>query len=402
MSAQKVFVTTNGCNRRLLDATRFIEYFRLNNFTISESSKEADFIFLFASSLNNVRVKESLLLIDEYSKQKGELIVLGCLPAAAPTLFKKKFSGKALTIKNIDQIDDFFPECTIKYRDVPEKNVPLNKNKLYNGTRAKMFFHRMHLYMSSPILIKDKIYALLNKRKEENNDTCFLWVSKGCPNKCAFCSERRAVGDLISRPISSILIEYRQLLNEGKREFELIGDDVGSYGTDMDTSLPKLLNEMSLIDNGFEVKWIIKHLHPKFLIRYKNDLIKYTLDNKITEIICSFQSGSNRILGLMNRNHTIEEVIDTISYFREINPKLKFATNVIAGFPTETDEEFDKTLDVLKLLNFDRVHLIKYYDAEGTDSFSFETKIENSVIDARIRKAKKFFKSNNIFYQSRD
>jgi tRNA A37 methylthiotransferase MiaB len=395
-------VTTNGCNRRLLDASRLIDYFSINGYNIANSSSEADYIFLFASSLNNVRVKESIKLIENYSKQKGELIVLGCLPAAAPTLFRKKFSGKALTIKDLNQIGTFFPEFKVDYSDVPEKNIPLSKNVLNKGIRFKMLMHRIILYLSSPALIKEKIYSLINKEKEENYDTCFLWLSRGCPNQCAFCSERKAVGDLKSRTAASILIEYKQLLDEGKREFELIGDDIGSYGTDINSNLPELLNEMSEIDDGMEVRWIIKHLHPKFLIKYKDQLIKYTLNGKVKEIICSFQSGSNRVLTLMNRNHSIEEVIDTISFFRNANPELKFATNIIAGFPTETEEEFDMTLEVLKLLNFDRVHLIKYFDAEGTDSYELLPKIDDEVINNRIKRAKKYFKKNNIFYQSRD
>jgi tRNA A37 methylthiotransferase MiaB len=399
---ESVFVTTNGCNRRLLDASRLIEYFRLNGFRIAENAREADHIFLFASSLNRIRVEESMQLIEDLSRQKGELIVLGCLPAAAPTLFRKKFHGKALTIRDLNDIDTFFADIQVPFREVPERNDPLAKHELYKGIKLKMFFHRLHLYMSSPKMVADRIYALINKEKEESNDTCFIWVSRGCPNQCAFCSERKAVGDLISRPAAEIVAEYSKLLNLGKREFEFIGDDVGSWGIDSNSTLPYLLEQLSLADEGIKVKWVIKHLHPKFLIKYRDDLIKYTLNGKVTEIICSFQTGSNRLLGLMNRNHTIEEVIQTISDFRAANPNLKFATNVIAGFPTETEEEFDQTLEVLKLLNFDRVHLIKYFDAEGTDSYTLEPKVSNEVIDARIKRAKKYFKQHRLFYQSRD
>lgn len=399
---KSVFVTTNGCNRRLLDAARLIEYFRINEYIISDSAKNADYIFFFASSLNSVRVNESFKLIEDYSGLSGELIVLGCLPAALPTLFKKRFSGKALIIRDMNNVDSLFPDFKIKYADIPEENTPLSQNMLYKGIELKVFFHRLHLYLNSPLLIKEKIYSFLNKHKEESNNTCFLWVSRGCPNQCSFCSERNAVGDLKSRSLKDIIEEYAKLLNEGKREFELIGDDVGSYGVDKNTDLPNLLEELSVLDKDLNVKWIIKHLHPKFLIKYKNELIKYTINGKVTDIICSFQSGSNRVLHLMNRNHTIEEVIETITDFRKANPKLKFATNIIAGFPSETDEEFDKTLEVLDLLKFDRVHLIKYFDAESTDSHALEPKIDNKVINKRIRRAKKFLKKRKIFYQSRD
>ncbi len=399
---KSVFITTNGCNRRLLDAARLIQYFRLNGWQIAESSDTADYIFLFASSLNRIRVDESIRLIEDFARQKGELIVLGCLPAAAPTLFRKRFGGKALTIKDLNLIDTYFPDFRVPYREVPECNEPLQKNLLYKGIRMKVFMHRILLYLQNPKMVFGRIYALWNREKEESNDTTFIWVSRGCPNECAFCSERRAVGNLISRSVDSILTEYRALLQQGKREFEFIGDDVGSWGIDQQQFLPSLLSALAEADQGLQVKWIIKHLHPKFLIRYRDELIRYTRNGRISEIICSFQSGSNRMLALMNRNHTIEEVIETISAFREASPRLKFATNVIAGFPTETEEEFDMTLEVLKLLRFDRVHLIKYFDAEGTDSYVLEPKVPDRVINARIRRAKKFFRKNKLFYQSRD
>jgi tRNA A37 methylthiotransferase MiaB len=402
VSQKSVFVTTNGCNRRLLDAARLIAYFQINGYGIAESSNKADFIFLFASSLNRVRVEESFRLIENLSKQQGELIILGCLPAAAPTLFNKRFKGKALTIRDINQIDSFFPEFQVPYQDIPVQNTPLSKKLLYKGIWFKILLHRMRLYLTSPQLIKDRVYAIINKEKEESNKACFIWVSHGCPNKCAFCSERKAVGDLVSRPVESIKIEYKQLIDQGKREFEFIGDDVGSWGIDINSTLPVLLKELSGMDKGLKTRWIIKHLHPKFLIKYKTDLMEYAKNGKISEIICSFQSGSNRVLELMNRNHTIEEVIETIGDFRAVNPQLKYATNVIAGFPTETDEEFDKTLEVLKLLNFDRIHLIKYFNAEGTDSYTLEPKIDDKIINERIRRAKIFLKQHNLFYQSRD
>jgi len=147
---------------------------------------------------------------------------------------------------------------------------------------------------------------------------------------------------------------------------------------------------------------VIKHLHPRYIIEYKNDLIKLAGNRKIREIICCFQSGSNRMLDLMNRHHTIEQVIQVLTEFRQAIPGVKLATNIIIGFPTETEEEFMQTLRVFDQVYFDRVHLIKYYDAEGSDSHELNPKISDHEIARRIRIAKKILKEKNIYFQTRD
>jgi tRNA A37 methylthiotransferase MiaB len=196
--------------------------------------------------------------------------------------------------------------------------------------------------------------------------------------------------------------EYRRLLGEGKRNFEFIGDDVGSYGLDLGITLPFLIRQLNEADKAYQVNWVIKHLHPKFIIKYKKELIETAGTGKIKELICCFQSGSNRLLRLMKRQHTIEEVTDTLTEFRKVLPDIKLATNIIIGFPTETAEDFLKTLHVFDEVYFDRVHMIKYYDAEGSDSFAIAPKVSDVEIARRIRLGKKFFKKRGIYFQTRD
>jgi threonylcarbamoyladenosine tRNA methylthiotransferase CDKAL1 len=192
------------------------------------------------------------------------------------------------------------------------------------------------------------------------------------------------------------------MLDQGRRNFEFIGDDVGSYGLDIKSSFPELIAELGRRDAGYNVHWVIKHLHPKFIIKYQDDLIELARSGKVKEIICCFQTGSNRLLDLMNRQHTIEEVITTLKRFRQALPDIKLATNIIVGFPTETDEEFDQTLAVFDDVYFDRVHMIKYYDAEGSDSHEINPKVSDESIARRIKRAKKFLKKRDIYFQTRD
>jgi tRNA A37 methylthiotransferase MiaB len=401
-AVKQVYIASNGCNRRLLDADRVKRYFLLNGWKITESPREADYNFFFASALNRVRIDESFDIVNRLTRFPGETIVLGCLMEVAPTEFRERWKGKFLAIKDMNEFDSFFPGFEVKYRDVPPGNTPANSGNIYKNVSPDVFIRQRLALAMNPVKVGEKLYSYLHRQQKENYDTTFIWVSNGCPNKCSFCAERKVIGELQSRPLKDIVVEYGKMLEEGRRTFEFIGDDVGSYGLDISSSFPELIEELNKRDAAYNVHWVIKHLHPKFIIKYQDDIIDIARSGKVKEIICCFQTGSNRLLELMNRQHTIEEVIITLKRFRQALPEIKLATNIIVGFPTETQEEFNQTLAVFDEVYFDRVHMIKYYDAEGSDSHELNPKISDDSIARRIKHAKKFLKQRGIYFQTRD
>ncbi len=397
-----VYICCNGCNRRLLDADRVERYFLTNNWKITDTPKNADYNLFFASALNRVRIDESFDIIEKLKKYQGETIVLGCIMEVAPTEFQERWKGRFLAVKDMREIDDFFPEFTVKYKDIVPGNRPAKSENIYKTISPDVFLKQRLTMVMSPARVSDKLYSYIHRKKKENYESTFIWVSTGCPNKCSFCAERKVIGDLTSRSIAEIVEEYKKLLEEGRRSYEFIGDDVGSYGLDIDTNFPELVTALCTTDKNYQVNWVIKHMHPKFIIKYKDELIAIAKSGKIKEIICCFQTGSNRLLELMNRQHTIEDTIETLKLFRQALPKIKLATNIIVGFPTETDEEFMETLRVFDEIYFDRVHMIKYYDAEGSDSHALNPKVTDKAISNRIKTAKKFLKQREIYFQTRD
>jgi tRNA A37 methylthiotransferase MiaB len=400
--AKLVYIASNGCNRRLLDADRVRRYFLRNGWKITYSPREAHYNIFFASALNRIRIDESFDIIEHLTRFSGETIVLGCLMEVAPTEFRERWDGRFLAIKDMNEFDSFFPGFQYKYRDIPPGNTPARSGNIYKAVSPDVFLRQRISLALNPVKLADKFYSYLHREQKENYDTTFIWVSNGCPNKCSFCAERKVIGELHSRPVDEIVGEYGRMLDQGRRNFEFIGDDVGSYGLDIQSSFPELVRALNERDANYQVHWVIKHLHPKFIIKYQDDLIHIARSGKVTEIICCFQSGSNRLLDLMNRQHTIEEVVSTLQRFREVLPGIKLATNIIVGFPTETDEEFDQTLAVFDEVWFDRVHMIKYYDAEGSDSHEFHPKVSDEAIARRIKRAKKFLKQRGIYFQTRD
>jgi tRNA A37 methylthiotransferase MiaB len=164
----KVFICHKGCGLRALDGARLENYVRLNGGTVLEDPKNADIIIFVACAFTKSKEDESFDLIKELDQYRGKLVVVGCLSEICPTRFKKEFEGTALPSKDLDQIDDFFPSFKIKFKEVPDANVPLPLFGIYKRTDETM-----------PPVIR---------------------IANGCLGRCTYCAVRFAVGKLRSKP----------------------------------------------------------------------------------------------------------------------------------------------------------------------------------------------------------
>ena len=176
------------------------------------------------------------------------------------------------------------------------------------------------------------------------------------------------------------------MLKTGYRKFSFLSDNLGAYGLDCDTTFAELLQRLSDVDSGYCVNWYLTSLHPRWAIAYSDVLSKYILEGKITDICCPVQSGSNRILQLMNRHHRIEEITETLKRFRMLRPELKFQTHFIIGFPSETEEDIAATINAAQTINFSEVFLQAYYEGYNSPSSKMSDKIPQEEILARLNK----------------
>ena len=186
------------------------------------------------------------------------------------------------------------------------------------------------------------------------------------------------------------------MLGRGHRQFILLADDVGAYGLDIKSSFAKLLDELSEVDKRLKVKWIIKELHPRWAVKYEKTITKYVKQKKISGLLCAIQSGSDRILKRMNRYHKINQIIKIIAKYHKINPEMELATQVIIGFPTETEKEFKKTLKAIKKIGFNSVFLYPYSNIKNTTASKMEGKIEKEEIIRRLNIAQDFLDKLNV------
>ncbi|MFQ5952073.1 MAG: radical SAM protein [Candidatus Omnitrophota bacterium] len=406
------FITNKGCPRRALDAERIKTYLIANNQKIVDDPRKADYIFVVSCGLKWPE-EASIETIKKFKNLKGEIIVCGCLPEMNPKKLNKVFNGRRISTAELDKIDAFFPDFSVKFRDVPDANIGYEKNickgkmpleiRLKRSIKNKFDIVPLCKFLYNFIRTIEKIrkktsikkpFAFENKVRniikpfpwiDVDNAYFSLRISEGCLGNCSYCTIRKAIGRLKSKPMPVILEELRKSFSQGNYKLNIQSSDSGSYGLDIGTNLPELLNVILKEDKKITFEFI-QDLHPHWLCTYRKEFIKLSKAKKIKSILTAFQSGSSRILKLMNRSQNMDEYIEVLNKMKEVNPRLRLRTQVIVGFPTETEKDFEDTLKVIREVKFDQIDIFQYYETELMHSTKICPKVPRDIIAKRLKK----------------
>ena len=233
-------------------------------------------------------------------------------------------------------------------------------------------------------LSKTETYDDITPHRE---DGLQAWISvmRGCDKFCTFCVVPFTRGRERSRSLSSVVDEVKQLSERGFKEVTLLGQNVNSYKDEEITSggdFADLLSACAQVDRSIRIRFTTSH--PQDL----SDKLLYTIAQHTN--ICNYihlpvQSGSNRILELMNRTYTIEHYLQLIEKARKIIPGVSFSTDIIAGFPTETFEDHIMTLDIMREVKFDGAFMFKYSPREGTKAFKMNDDVSEETKTKRLQ-----------------
>ncbi len=187
----------------------------------------------------------------------------------------------------------------------------------------------------------------------------FVPIIQGCDNYCSYCIVPYRRGREISRPILEILCEVKELINRGVKEITLLGQNVDSYGHDLpsELELADLLVELNNIDGLARIRFLTNH--PKDMSHRLIEVIA-SLDKVCGQIYIPVQSGSDDILKLMRRGYTVKQYRHLIDFIRSTIPDIALSTDVIVGFPSESESQFQKTVELLSDLKYDTVHVAAY------------------------------------------
>lgn len=296
----KLFIKTYGCQANINDSEILAAKYKKQGNIIVNSEIEADTILINSCSVKNKTQSKILHYINQYYLSK-RIVVAGCL------------------INTLD-LTNQFPK--IKILDT------LNLKRL-----------------GRPLLRKDKEIAIIQ-------------ISRGCLNECAYCATKLAKKSLKSYPIKEIRFELEKAVKEGCRKIYLTSQDNGCYGFDLKgkqkTNLAELLNELTKVEGDYKIR--VGMANPQYIKKFLPQLIQSFKSSKIQKFIhIPVQSGSDNILKDMKRGHTTEDFEKIATAFRKAFPRSKFkdstiATDIIVGYPTESEQDFGKTLELMKMV----------------------------------------------------
>lgn len=357
MSKKQVYIETYGCQMNVADTELVMGILNNNGYDLANNVHEADVVFLNTCSIRDnaeQRIYGRLGNLKTIKDQKPGMVVgiLGCMAERLRSdLIDKK--------KLVDMVVG--PD---EYRRLPEL-----LDVVYSGGKG-----------IGVKLSRTETYDDIMPYRE---DGLQAWISvmRGCDKFCTYCVVPFTRGRERSRSLESIVKEVEHLSAKGFREVSLLGQNVNSY-IDNGNDFADLLAAVAAVDRGMRVRFTTSH--PQDL----SDKLLYTIaenENLCNYIHLPVQSGSNRILELMNRTYTVEHYLELIEKARKIIPGVSFSTDIITGFPTETLEDHLMTLDVMEKVKYDGAYMFKYSPREGTKAFRMEDDVPEEVKTKRLQ-----------------
>lgn len=359
---KQVYIETYGCQMNMADSEVVLGLLNEEGFKITNDPAQADVILVNTCSIREnaeQRIYGRLGKFKELKKQNPEVVVgvLGCM---AERLRKELTGGKA---RGVGQIVDIIvgPD---EYRTVPE----LIYNAWHGEKGIAVKLSRVETYDDIRPLRTDGISAWIS-------------VMRGCDKFCTFCVVPFTRGRERSRSFTSIVKEVEELSKHNFREVTLLGQNVNSY-RDGGHDFADLLNAVAGVDRSLRLRFTTSH--PQDM---SDKLIQTIADNSN---ICNYvhlpvQSGSDRILELMNRTYDSGQYLRLVGKIRQAIPGVSLTTDVIAGFPTETEEDHRATLDLMREVRYDGAFMFKYSARENTPAWKMGDKVPGEVKTRRLQ-----------------
>lgn len=327
---RKVFVHTFGCQMNEADSARMIELLAKNGFTRTETAEEADLILLNTCAIREKSEQKLLSALGRYRPLKlargARIGVGGCVAQQEKDRLLKKVPYLDF-VCGPDQVGNL-PEIL---RRVEEENVRLAETAWLDS--STYVFPR-----ADPAFAKGKV-------------TAFVTAMKGCNNVCAFCVVPYTRGREVSRPVEDLLAEVRELASVGVKEITLIGQNVNSYAGGV--SFPELLRRTARVEGVERVRFTTSHPHD-----LSDELIGLFAEEPkvMPHFHLPVQSGSDVVLKRMRRDYTVEWYLDRLDRLRAARPGIAVTTDIIVGFPGETDEDFERTMELVERVRYENAY----------------------------------------------
>ncbi|RRQ20387.1 30S ribosomal protein S12 methylthiotransferase RimO [Guyparkeria sp. SCN-R1] len=374
-----------GCPKALVDSERILTQLRAEGYALSDSYEGAELVIINTCGFIDSAVQESLDTIGEALDENGRVIVTGCLGGRDEGELVRQTHPNVLAVTGpqayqevMDAVHQHLPPRFDPFVDV----MPEPGSQARGKTSAPVSDEALD---TDTVSLEDAVGVKLTPRHY-----AYLKISEGCNHRCSFCIIPSLRGDLVSRPIGEVMTEAENLVNVGVRELLVVSQDTSAYGIDtryrldfwggrpLKTRFRELAAALGSLD-----AWI--RLHYVYPYPHVDDAVELMAEGLILPYLdIPFQHASHRILKLMKRPASSENVLKRIAKWREICPEITIRSTFIVGFPGETEAEFQELLDFLDEAQLDRVGAFAYSPVDGATANDLPDPVPEDVKQERL------------------
>jgi threonylcarbamoyladenosine tRNA methylthiotransferase CDKAL1 len=341
----KIYLEVFGCTANKSDASLIKGILSENNHELVEKINDADVLVILTCTVIDTTQQRMLSRLKVFKKTGKEVIVAGCMASIQADLIKSTIpDAKLLPPQYSYHIVDVLKDKDVSFED-----------------KSKTLFSKTYEEVIAPISI-----------------------AEGCLFSCSYCITSLARGKLRSYPIDGIRQDICSAIKQYCKEIQLTAQDTSSYGLDSGHNLGELLTNVSKIEGKFRTR--VGMMNPYTCSKNIDQIIKGFEDKKIYKFLhLPVQSGDNEILNKMDRKYTIENFLEIVKKFRDKYPDITLSTDVIVGFPTESDEQFQHTIDLLKKVKPDITNITRYSARPYTKAKTMKGRIKTDIVKQRSK-----------------
>lgn len=359
-------ILTLGCKVNQYESEAMKELFEKNQYVeVDKETDVADVYIVNTCTVTNLSDRKSRQYIRRAKRENPDAIVavVGCYSQVSP--------------KEVESLEDVDIIIGTSER---ERVVELCEN--YKKDQGKINIVRS--------LKGDREFQKIKTTREHIMTRSYMKVQDGCNRFCSYCIIPYARGEIRSRTIDDSLEEAKVLAKAGYKEIVLTGIHIGSYGKDLgDKRLIDLIEAIGKVQGIERIR--LSSVEPVIIT---DEFMERALETKklCDHFHLSLQSGSNKILKAMNRRYTREEYMEKCQIIRKYMPYAGLTTDIIVGFPTETDEDFNDSLDLVEKVKFSKIHVFKYSKRKGTPAASMKNQVDGNI---KIERSEKLLETND-------
>ncbi|KAM4816735.1 threonylcarbamoyladenosine tRNA methylthiotransferase isoform X2 [Urocitellus parryii] len=343
---QKIWIRTWGCSHNNSDGEYMAGQLAAYGYKITENASDADLWLLNSCTVKNPAEDHFRNSIKKAQEENKKVVLAGCVPQAQP----RQDYLKGLSIIGVQQIDRVVEvvEETIKGHSVRLLGQKKDNGKRLGGARLDL-----------PKIRKNPLIEIIS-------------INTGCLNACTYCKTKHARGNLASYPIDELVDRAKQSFQEGVCEIWLTSEDTGAYGKDIGTDLPSLLWRLvEVIPEGAMLR--LGMTNPPYILEHLEEMAKILNHPRVYSFLhIPVQSASDSVLMAMKREYCVADFRRVVDFLKEKVPGITIATDIICGFPGETDEDFQETVKLVEEYKFPSLFINQFYPRPGTPAAKLE------------------------------